>query len=231
MYKLSHLQIKVNSIEQAIEDFKELGFTVERGGKKSRNAFVWFESGPFIELLEMHRSDAIFGVLFGLIYGKAMNARWQKWCAKGEGMIDFAIEPSDAKRLDINNFSVVREEAKKLKLKPGKIITWSRKNIRGNKVYFSYMPILPKELPFLVSGYNIPQRPKSVIHKNGAYKINHLVVACSKEQYKVFQSIVKYDKSIMLEIGENFKIVEIGMKGIKNLLSPDLLHDAVIVNV
>lgn len=99
MYRLSHIQIKVKSIEQGISDFKELGFTVERGGRRSRNAFIWFGEGTFIELLEMHKSDKIFSCFFGLIYGKAMKERWKKWCQDCEGLIDFAIEPSDTHRL------------------------------------------------------------------------------------------------------------------------------------
>ena len=73
MYRLSHIQIKVKSIEQGINDFEKLGFTVERGGRNSRNAFIWFEQGAFIELLEMHNCDKIFGYFFGMIYGKAMK--------------------------------------------------------------------------------------------------------------------------------------------------------------
>ena len=76
MYRLSHIQIKVKSIEQGISDFKKLGFTVERGGRRSRNAFIWFGKGTFIELLEMHKSDKIFSANFN----KANFSKQTKIC-------------------------------------------------------------------------------------------------------------------------------------------------------
>ncbi|XAQ00411.1 hypothetical protein ABC968_00230 [Staphylococcus aureus] len=44
MYRVGHLQYKVKSIENAIKKFEELGFKIERANKKSKNAFIWFES-------------------------------------------------------------------------------------------------------------------------------------------------------------------------------------------
>jgi len=228
MYKLSHIQIKVEKIEQGIADFEKMGFMVERGGKKSRNAFIWFEEGPFIELLEMHRKDIIFAPIFGLVYGSAMNGRWQKWCTRREGMIDFAMEPSDSYRLHIDNFKKVREEAKKLELKPGKVITWSRKNMNENKVHFSYLPVLPKSLPFLVSAYDIRQRPKCIVHANGATRIINLKVSCKAQEFKAFEKLTKHDPSIRLVEGEKFKINSIGITGIHKELPKRLLHNAVI---
>lgn len=228
MYKLSHIQVKVKNIKQAIDDYGNLGFTVERGGQNSRNAFIWFKEGAFIELLEMHKTDKPFGFIFGLIYGKAMKKRWDKWCIDKEGMIDFAMEPSDKKRKDINYFSVIRNELKELNLNPSKIISWKRKNIRQETIRFSYITILPKDLPFMVSEYDIPQKPREVYHENGAESICSIDVRCKKEDYKYFNSITKYDNSIRLNIGDKFEILNIEIKGLKENLLKDLLHKAII---
>ncbi len=231
MYQLSHIQIKVEKIQQGVADFEAMGFAVERGGRKSRNAFIWFEQGPFIELLEMHRKDIVFAPIFGLAYGGAMYGRWQKWCTKGEGMIDFALEPSDPYRIHINHFEEVREEAHKMELKPSKVITWSRKNIKGNKVRFSYLPVLPQSLPFLVSAYDVPQRPKRVVHGNAATRIIYINVSCKEQELKAFEKLAKHDPSIRLRAGEGFKINSIGITGIKQELPKCLLHNAVIERV
>ena len=228
MYRLSHIQIKVKSIEQGISDFKELGFTVERGGRRSRNAFIWFGEGTFIELLEMHKSDKIFSCFFGLIYGKAMKERWKKWCQDCEGLIDFAIEPSDTHRQDIKNFKQVRKEAQKKILHPSKVITWSRKNIRGEKVRFSYLPILPGELPFLVSAYNVPQKPKKITHKNGAKKIKYIDITYSKKDAATLSNMLIEESLIRIHIGARFRINSIGIEGLNKELDIRMLHNAKI---
>lgn len=226
MYRLSHIQIKVKSIEQGISDFRGLGFTVERGGKRSRNAFIWFGQDAFIELLEMHNSDKFFALIFGLIYGKAMRERWIKWCQDCEGLIDFAIEPSDIRKQDIRNFKKVRHEVQKKILHPSRVITWSRKNIRGEKVRFSYLPILPKSLPFLVSAYDIPQKPNKVTHKNGAIKINYIDVTYSKSEFVILSNMIMKDPHIRLHIGDCFAINAIGIEGLNKGLDSRMLHNA-----
>ncbi|MBH4734471.1 VOC family protein, partial [Staphylococcus aureus] len=69
MYRVGHLQYKVKSIENAIKKFEELGFKIERANKKSKNAFIWFESGPYIELIEMNGKLILFAYLFRWMYG------------------------------------------------------------------------------------------------------------------------------------------------------------------
>ena len=228
MYRLSHIQIKVKSIEQGINDFEKLGFTVERGGRNSRNAFIWFEQGTFIELLEMHNCDKIFGYFFGMIYGKAMKERWKKWCQNREGLIDFAIEPSDSYKLNIDNFQIVRQEAQEMTLYPSKVITWSRRNIRGEKVCFSYLPILPSSLPFFVSSYDIPQKPNKIIHRNGAKKIRYIDLTYDKDEYAIISNIIMEDPYIRLHLGNTFRINSIGIEGLNRKLETRLLHKAKI---
>ena len=143
-------------------------------------------------------------------------------------MIDFAIEPSDAKRLDIRNFGQVRREAAVRRLRPAKVITWSRTNLRGEKVRFSYLPLLPVELPFLVSAYDTPQRPVKVAHQNGAEQIECLVLRCTQEQQEAFRSVTRYDPSIVIKRGRKFEIAEIVVKGLRKPLPKERLHGAVM---
>lgn len=228
MYRLSHIQIKVKSIEEGIVDFRRLGFTVERGGRRSRNAFIWFGKDAFIELLEMHNSDKIFALIFGVIYGKAMRERWGKWCQNCEGLIDFAIEPTDIRKLDINNFEKVRQEVGKKALCPSRVVTWSRKNIRGEIVRFSYLPILPSALPFLVSGYDVPQKPKIITHKNGAKKIGFIDITYTKKDAETLANIIMEEPRIRIHIGECFKINSISIVGLSEKLDARMLHNAKI---
>jgi len=78
MYKIGHLQYKVKNLAQAMEAFKQLGFEIERGGEKSKNAFIWFNEGPYIELIEMNRTLMPFAYIFRWIYGRAMKSAMEK---------------------------------------------------------------------------------------------------------------------------------------------------------
>jgi len=55
--KLDHTVILVNNLDQAVQDYTQLGFTVSPGGEHaggiSRNALIHFQDGTFLELLVM----------------------------------------------------------------------------------------------------------------------------------------------------------------------------------
>lgn len=82
---LDHVVIRVQHLEQAIADFSELGFTVQRGGTHAdgatHNALIGFEDGSYFELIAFLR-----------------DAREHKWWdeghRRGDGFVDFALLPS-----------------------------------------------------------------------------------------------------------------------------------------
>lgn len=84
-FRLDHVVILVNNLEQATRDYAELGFTVTPGGEHTdgatHNALVAFADGSYLELIAFKR--------------EAPEHRWWRHVAAGEGLIDWALLPSD----------------------------------------------------------------------------------------------------------------------------------------
>ena len=50
--KLSHLIYRGRTLDEAVQQFRDLGFHVEYGSKHNpQNALIYFSHGPYIELL------------------------------------------------------------------------------------------------------------------------------------------------------------------------------------
>jgi hypothetical protein len=81
---LDHLVIRVHDLEQTIDNFSALGFTVQRGGTHAdgvtHNALIGFADGSYVELIAFLQP--------------APGRRW--WEAgqrHGNGFVDFALLP------------------------------------------------------------------------------------------------------------------------------------------
>lgn len=88
-FALDHVVIAVGDLEQAIADYRSLGFTVTPGGRHpgrtSHNALIVFEDGAYIELIAWTASDDA--------------ERWNVvHRAHGDGFMDFALIPEDLPR-------------------------------------------------------------------------------------------------------------------------------------
>jgi len=88
-FALDHVVIAVGDLEQAIADYRSLGFTVTPGGRHpgrtSHNALIVFDDGAYIELIAWTApNDA---------------ERWNVVHRKhGDGFMDFALIPQDLPR-------------------------------------------------------------------------------------------------------------------------------------
>ncbi|MCU0491241.1 MAG: VOC family protein [Chloroflexaceae bacterium] len=86
---IDHIVIAVHNLEQTINDYRELGFTVFPGGEHpgglSHNALVIFEDGAYFELIAFRQP----------------RAGWRWWellQTQGEGLVDYALFPSEVER-------------------------------------------------------------------------------------------------------------------------------------
>jgi hypothetical protein len=85
MFKgIDHLVIAVNDLEQAADDYRQLGFTVVPGGRHpvgSHNALVAFADGSYLELIAFYR--------------EAPDHRWWEPLQKGERLVDYCMQTDD----------------------------------------------------------------------------------------------------------------------------------------
>ncbi len=81
---IDHLVVVVNDLDQAIRDYRELGFTVVAGGQHpvgSHNALIAFEDGSYVEIIAFYR--------------EARDHRWWEPLRKGERFVDFCFQTDD----------------------------------------------------------------------------------------------------------------------------------------
>ncbi|WP_342359420.1 VOC family protein [Terrarubrum flagellatum] len=88
-FKLDHIVIAVADLDQAVADYRRLGFTVYPGGVHhggvSHNALVIFDDGCYFELIAWLKP--------------APDNRWHEVLKKaGEGFVDYALLPQDTER-------------------------------------------------------------------------------------------------------------------------------------
>jgi catechol 2,3-dioxygenase-like lactoylglutathione lyase family enzyme len=85
--RIDHVVIAVRDLEQASNDFRELGFTVIPGGehahRASHNALIAFQDGSYIEVIAFHD------------VGDRSGDDWWDQLQKGEGFVDFAVLTDD----------------------------------------------------------------------------------------------------------------------------------------
>ncbi|KOY81125.1 VOC family protein [Lysinibacillus macroides] len=232
MLKISHIQCRVTNIKKAVNDFKKAGFQVEwgRNPKNSLNAFIWFEQGPFVELFEMKRFMSPISIPLGIIYGKSMQERWKKWMVQHEGLIDFALEGYKEEIAKQDNLDSVRREINNLGIKTSKVLNGRRKKPTGEIITYGFFSLSPIELPFVVSAYSTPQRPKSIHHTNGAKHIHSMSISCTKHTAEVLSTILKDDVKLHIDVANNFKINNVVIEGLTEKVDAQLLHGASLIN-
>jgi hypothetical protein len=89
MPKLDHVIIAVNDLEQAMEDYRALGFTVNYGGRHAsgttHNALICFQDGTYLELLGLTGDPPQPGMTdFTPVF------------AQGERLLGYALRTDDA---------------------------------------------------------------------------------------------------------------------------------------
>src|SRR5689334_2853398 len=98
-----HAVIAVKDLDNAIQDYHDLGFTVIRGGihsnRATKNALIVFEDGTYLELLAKTDFDPLPNVV-----------DFSPLLQKGEGLVGFALQSDDLEtevtRLKDSGFSV-----------------------------------------------------------------------------------------------------------------------------
>ncbi|MGB1971212.1 MAG: VOC family protein [Flavobacteriaceae bacterium] len=166
--KISHLLYKVNHLERAMEKFKKKGFKVEYGSKtKPHNALIYFSEGPYIELLEKAPLSLFAKIILTLIGQTKVVQRLQSWEMAEEGFFELCLENQQT------HFK--REEQIFKAYGQDYFITKSnRRDIYNRQLTWRLLFPLEKELPFLMTYFNLDPKPKNFIHPNGAIRIKQV---------------------------------------------------------
>lgn len=237
MLKCSHILCKVNNISDVVRDYEAEGFSIQWGSapERAHNALLWFEKGPFIEFFQIPKPLTLLIPPLGWIYGRAARKRWTYWSKSSAGWCDVAMEPeeriseaghgSGADR--IRELEAVRSTVNKAGISTSRLIHGRRTRPDGWKVKYSLFAPEPIGLPFVVSTYDPPQRPKKIEHPNGASGVEWVKMGVADDRLHSFQVLSHGDKWLQAVSSPQTGVLEVCLSGLKTTLDPSRLHGAV----
>jgi hypothetical protein len=236
MLKCSHIICRVNDLAAVVRDYESLGFVMEWGSepKRAQNALLWFEQGPFIEFFQIPKPYTYLSIPLALMYGRAAGKLWSYWSGATEGWCDIALEPQCANGSEGSDACGNRRELQRIRreinhreIMASRVIRGRRVRPDGTKVRYSLFAPDPVELPFIVSHYAPPQRPKRIRHPNGASGVTWVKVGATKKLIHKFQTLISTEQWLRIQPALQTGVFEVGLSGLKELPKAELLHGAV----
>jgi hypothetical protein len=225
--KSSHILCKVDDLNQAVRDYESLGFTVQWGNapEKAINALIWFEQGPFIELILASKAGppALMNWLLKTFAPNGMVKRFTGWRAQLEGWCEIALETHDTD---------VQPEVDSLRTEGMKIfgpVTNQRTPPGGETIHTqTAFPHNPR-LPILMGVYQPNPRPRRIIHPNGATGVHTITVGVENELRAEWEKLLDRDDPWMKLTGGKPGVHSVSLTGLKEELPLALSHGAIIL--
>lgn len=166
-FHFDHVVIAVDDLEQAINDYRDLGFSVYYGGRHAsnttENALVVFEDGSYLELLaptgdEPADVDAV---------------DFRQLVHTGEGLAGYALISLDIEE----DIAGIRERKGRIDdpqigkriTTDGEEIQWKTATVKGTLAPFLIEDVTPRLL-------RVPMEPERVDHRNGVLGISQITV-------------------------------------------------------
>ncbi len=160
MLKLDHMILAVNNLDQAVESYRALGFTVIYGGKHANNAthnaLICFRDGSYLELMALTGESVVPDIIdFGhLLMG-------------GEGIVGYALLVDDlsahAERLRAAGLTIRDHTAGERLRADGQQVAWTLLTTEE----YGFAPLLLQD----VTPHNlrVPDDRDTTHHDNTAY--------------------------------------------------------------
>lgn len=186
-FKLGHVLVQVDNLQESITDYTAMGFIVVPGGPPDRmgNAMIYLQDGSFIELFSTNKGKISNAVLYMLV--KLMKIikpsyanRLEGYLPGGKGLKDFALDSSPSNqykynmtRVRENGLNISKPQFKKRITENSETVTWS----------LAYPDNV--NLPFLMSAYDPPNVLDELTtnHPNGAFGIELIQLKTTHTQW------------------------------------------------
>ncbi|MBN9743404.1 hypothetical protein DMP23_20260 [Amycolatopsis sp. A1MSW2902] len=205
----SHLMVRVVDLSAAVEDFRADGFRVQRPGGEaaSRNALVWFDDGPTIELFVPPKGSGLLGLVIDLRYGRGAGRRLVRW-SRTMGICDIvlATEGEDLQSRIADLFAGGVSFAAP--------VAFSRRGSDGNLVRFRCGYPRNDRLPFLMTPYDPPQARGETDHPNGARAVRVVDVEVAPADRAAFDLLTGADWRIRLRPGAITAVRSLEIEGL-----------------
>ena len=202
---IDHLVIVVNDLDQAIRDYRELGFNVVAGGQHpvgSHNAIIAFEDNSYLEIIAFYR--------------EAPDHRWWEPLRKGERFVDFCLQTDD-----------LRGDTKKLRDAGVAIndpVPWARKRPDGYQLKWLLSLVTGSQrgvAPFLIEDLTPRSErvPQAFEHPNQVTGIEVVTVAVSE-----LESIAKWYSSVLAKKPATVTSAKLDAEGLCFNVGPHILE-------
>ncbi len=197
---VDHIVIRVNDLQKATGDYRQLGFTVIPGGEHkglgSHNALIGLADDCYLELIAFpqaaapqSRAEKYEAMLAA---GESrLKSRWLSWSVAAEGLVDFAISAEAADGL------FAKQKLARLNIDGP--LEMGRKRPDGKELAWKMGFPETLDLPFLIADIT-PREwrvPQSTSHKNGVIGLSAIDIVV----HNLEKSIFHYQQ--LLEISSN----------------------------
>lgn len=180
--KVSHILYKVDDLQKAVQDFRNQGFTVEYGKKKNPyNALIYFEEGPYIELIYDMNMPILIQRLLRFFGQSQFVESIMSQKKEDEGYIRLAFEA------ELNEFKSLRKKYKQWEYR-SIVVPVKRKDYHQYLLKCKCIFPYDSKLPFVKSPFETT-RIFSPNHKNNIKCIKHITYKVDPEQYDLVNSM------------------------------------------
>ncbi|MFY1634991.1 VOC family protein [Solwaraspora sp. WMMB335] len=213
--RCSHILHRVDDIHASVRAFEQAGFTVVYGRRpdRSSNALIWFETGPFIELVRVPRLSLPMLWMAQLYAGRAVRRRVERWVERERLWIDLAVETDD------ETIGAERDRLIRAGVPMSRILNMRRVTPEGRTLRWQLAAPQDPSLPFAMSAYRPSARPGSVAHANGATGVASVHVGVPAAKRAAWLTVLDGgDPWIRLADGDGIRSVE--LSGLATPLDP-----------
>lgn len=181
MLHLDHAVIAVTDLDLAIRDYRDLGFTVVRGGihanRATQNALVIFLDGTYLELLAATGEAGLPGLIDFSVLLK-----------DGEGLVGYALRADDLEaevaRLQSEGFPVSELIPGERRRHDGTVIQWRLALMDSGFAPFLIQDMTPR-------AWRVPNDKAVTAHPNRAIGIRYIELAVRSTDVPVWEHYVR----------------------------------------
>lgn len=192
--KLSHIILKVERLDRAVQEYREKGFSVEYGRKKNPiNALIYFSNGPYIELLDGTRMPGAAKTAMRF-FGKGMIIdRLQRLDDCAPGYCELALENYET---DLNReIAILQKHGIKSCKAPSRRVDTHGRDLRFRLAFPEAL-----DVPFLMTYFSVDPKPVNFVHPNGIREVGKVVYGTDPSRFAVIQELCD-DKRLELTEG------------------------------
>ena len=201
---VSHVLYRVDNLPEAVKKLKDAGFLIHVPGnlETAFHAILWFEKGPYLELIVPEKSMVFPKWLMYLTGYRLFVKRQKKWIEAPQGWCDVVLE-SYAQDLRIEKELIKKHSVRFKQFRP------KVKNEKGQEISWWSMTVDDYYFPFMVSAYNIDPRPSSVVHPNGVTGVDKVFIGKQNLNQSLFQDLLTNESWCELVDGRGVQTVSL----------------------